>query len=83
VAVYLNPCKLRIVGMTNHTHNKYKTVMERMLRHKDTFPWERLVPPSLPTGAGRGGREGQHDPQKHEGRYRPMDGISISLPSFL
>ena len=42
MAVYLNPCKLRIVGMTNHTHNKYKTVMERMLRHKDTFPWERL-----------------------------------------
>lgn len=42
MAVYLNPCKLRIVGMTNHTHNKYKTVMERMLRHKDIFPWERL-----------------------------------------
>ena len=42
MAVYLNPCKLRIVGMTNHTHNKYKTVMERMLRHKDTFPWEHL-----------------------------------------
>lgn len=42
MAVYFNPCKLRIVGMTNHTHNKYKTVMEMMLRHKDTFPWERL-----------------------------------------
>lgn len=32
MAVYFNPCKLRIVGMTNHTHNKYKTVMEMMLR---------------------------------------------------
>ena len=41
MAVYLNPRNLRIVGMTNHTHNKYKTVMEMMLRHKDTFPWER------------------------------------------
>lgn len=59
MAVYLNPCKLRIVGMTDHTHNKYKTVMEMMLRHKDTFPWERLVPPSLPAGAGRRDREGQ------------------------
>lgn len=32
MAVYLNPRNLRIVGMTNHTHNKYKTVMEMMLR---------------------------------------------------
>ena len=48
MAVYLNPCKLRIVGMTNHTHNKYKTVMERMLRHKDTFPWERLFSHHFP-----------------------------------
>lgn len=79
MAVYLNPRKLRIVGMTKHTHNKYKTVMEMMLHPKDTFPWERLVPPSLP--AGRAGREGQHDPRKHEGRHRPMDGISIPIPS--
>lgn len=42
MTVYLNPRNLRIVGMTNHTHNKYKTVMRMMLRHKDTFPWERL-----------------------------------------
>ena len=42
MAVYLNSRNLRIVGMTNHTHNKYKTVMKMMLRHKDTFPWERL-----------------------------------------
>ena len=48
VAVYFNPCKLRIVGMTNHTHNKYKTVMEMMLRHKDTFPWERLFSRRFP-----------------------------------
>ena len=33
---------LRIVGMTNHTHTKYKTVMEMMLRTKDRFPWERM-----------------------------------------
>ena len=26
---------------------------------KDTFPWERLVPPSLHAGAGRRDREGQ------------------------
>lgn len=48
MAVYLNPCKLRIVGMTNHTHNKYKTVTEMMLRHKDTFPWERLLSHRFP-----------------------------------
>ena len=48
MAVYLNPCKLRIVGMTNYTHNKYKTVMEMMLRHKDTFPWERLFSHHFP-----------------------------------
>ena len=65
--VYLNLRNLRIIGMTNHTHNKYKTVMEMMLRHKDTFPWGRLVQPSLP--AGRAGREGQYDPRKHEGRH--------------
>lgn len=45
---YLNPRKLRIVGMTNHTHHKYKTVMEMMLRHKDTFPWERLFSHHFP-----------------------------------
>ena len=67
MTVYLNPRKLRIVGMTNHTHNKYKTVMEMMLRHKDTVGAS--VQPSLPAGAGRGGREGQNDPRKHEGRY--------------
>ena len=33
---------LRIVGMTNHTHTKYKTVMEMMLRTKERFPWDRL-----------------------------------------
>ena len=42
MAVYLNPCKLRIVGMTNYTHNKYKTVMEMMLRERERFPWARL-----------------------------------------
>lgn len=48
MAVYLNPRNLRIVGITNHTHNKYKTVMEMMLRHKDTFPWERLFSHHFP-----------------------------------
>ena len=48
VAVYLNPCKLRIVGMTDHSHNKYKTVMEMMLRHKGTSPWERLFSHRFP-----------------------------------
>lgn len=33
---------LRIIGMTNHTHNCYKTVMEMMLREKDRFPWDRV-----------------------------------------
>lgn len=48
MAVYLNPCNLRIVGMTNYTHNKYKTVMEMMPRPKDTFPWERLFSHRFP-----------------------------------
>ena len=48
MGAYLNPRKLRIVGMTNHTNNKYKTVMEMMLRHKDTFPWERLFSHHFP-----------------------------------
>ena len=39
---------LRIVGMNNHTHTKYKAVMEMMLRHKDTFPWERLFSHRFP-----------------------------------
>lgn len=39
---------LRIIGMTNHTHNKYKTVMEMMLRNKDTFPWDRLFSHRFP-----------------------------------
>ena len=33
---------LRIIGMTNHTHNCYHTVMEMMLREKDRFPWDKL-----------------------------------------
>lgn len=33
---------LRIVGMTNHTHSDYKTVMKMMERNKDNFPWEKL-----------------------------------------
>ena len=45
---YLNPRNLRIVGMTNHMHNKYKTVMEMMLRQKDTFQWERLFSHHFP-----------------------------------
>ena len=28
--------------------DKYKTVMEMMLRHKDTFPWERLFSHHFP-----------------------------------
>lgn len=48
MAVYLNSRNLRIVGMTNHTHNKYKTVMEMMLRPKDTFLWERLFSHRFP-----------------------------------
>ena len=48
MTVYLNSRILRIVGMTNHTHNKYKTVMEMMLRRKDTFPWERLFSHHFP-----------------------------------
>ena len=48
MAVYRNPRNLRIVGMTNHTHKKYKIVMEMMLRHKDTFPWERLFSHRFP-----------------------------------
>lgn len=48
MAVYLNSRNLRIVGMTNYTHNKYKTVMERMLRPKDIFPWERLFSHRFP-----------------------------------
>lgn len=48
MSVYLNSRNLRIVGMTNHAHNKYKLVMEMMLRHKDTFPWERLFSHHFP-----------------------------------
>lgn len=39
---------LRIIGMTNHTHNCYKTVMEMMLRYKDQFPWEKLFSHHFP-----------------------------------
>ena len=41
------------------------------------------VQPSLPAGAGRAGREGQHDPRKYEGRHRPVDGVSSTFPSRL
>lgn len=33
---------LRIIGMTNHTHNYYKPVMEMMVREKNRFPWQKL-----------------------------------------
>ena len=42
---------LRIIGMTNHTHTGYKTVMEMMLRAKNQFPWERLFSHKYPLSA--------------------------------
>ncbi len=39
---------LRIIGMTNHTHNCYKVVMEMMARNKNNFPWERLFSHHFP-----------------------------------
>lgn len=34
---------LRIIGMSNHSHNGYRQSMEMMLREKDRFPWEKLI----------------------------------------
>ena len=42
---------LRIIGMTNHTHTGYKTVIEMMLRAKNQFPWERLFSHKYPLSA--------------------------------
>ena len=39
---------LRIIGMSNHTHNCYKQVMEMMLREKNRFPWEKLISHRFP-----------------------------------
>ena len=42
---------LRIIGMNNHTHTKYKTVMEMMLRTKNQFPWHRFFSHRYPLSA--------------------------------
>ena len=42
---------LRIIGMTNHTHTGYKTVMEMMLRTKNQFPWHRFFSHRYPLSA--------------------------------
>jgi L-iditol 2-dehydrogenase len=34
---------LRIIGMSNHTHNAYRQAMEMMVRGRDRFPWEDLI----------------------------------------
>jgi len=34
---------LRIIGMTNHTHNSYRQMMEMMVRTKERFPWDKFV----------------------------------------
>lgn len=34
---------LRIIGMTNHTHNSYRQMMDMMVRSKSQFPWEKYV----------------------------------------
>jgi L-iditol 2-dehydrogenase len=34
---------LRIIGMSNHTHNAYRQAMEMMVRGRDQFPWEDLI----------------------------------------
>ena len=34
---------LRIVGMTNHTHNCYRQMMNMMARSLHQFPWEKYV----------------------------------------
>lgn len=34
---------LRIVGMTNHTHNSYRQMMNMMARSLHQFPWEKYV----------------------------------------
>ena len=78
MAVYLNPRKLRIIGMTNHTHNKYKTVMEMMLCPKDTFPWERLFSHHFPQAEQAVKTSITRKSMKV---VRPVDGVSSTLPS--
>jgi L-iditol 2-dehydrogenase len=39
---------LRIIGMSNHTHNAYRQCMEMMLRYQDKFPWPDLISHILP-----------------------------------
>jgi L-iditol 2-dehydrogenase len=39
---------LRIIGMSNHTHNAYKQCMEMMVRYKDKFPWESFISHTMP-----------------------------------
>ncbi|HBP38234.1 MAG TPA: hypothetical protein DD640_05750 [Clostridiales bacterium] len=34
---------LRIIGMSNHSHNGYRPCMEMMLREKNRFPWQKLI----------------------------------------
>lgn len=34
---------LRIVGMTNHTHNSYRQMMNMMVRSLNQFPWDKYV----------------------------------------
>ncbi len=34
---------LRILGMYNHMHSGYRQSMEMMLRHKNSFPWEKFI----------------------------------------
>jgi L-iditol 2-dehydrogenase len=39
---------LRIIGMSNHTHNAYRQAMEMMVRSKDQFPWRDMISHTLP-----------------------------------
>jgi len=39
---------LRIIGMSNHTHNCYREAMEMMLRWKDAYPWQEMISHRFP-----------------------------------
>ena len=65
---------LRIIGMNNHTHTKYKTVIGNDAAHQKSIPMASLFQSQISAFRDGGGHQNQYDKGEYEGFDRSLDG---------